>query len=124
MIQKVERNIAEYLDNPPILTPPQVTLPNKLTIATTDSAITAEACMNDPNYYTIRGTVDASRMADNSEILVRVEDVIYRAYQTGENGFLLYLKQEAFTDASARMRVYVVNPDTCVEVLSSEVTLP
>ena len=50
--------------------------------------------------------------------------MVYRAYQTGENGFLLYLKQEVFTDASAQMRVYIVNPDTCVEVLSSEVTLP
>ena len=124
VIQKVERNIAEYLDNPPVLTPPQVTLPNKLTIATTDSAITAEACMTDTNYYAIRGTVDTGRLEDNSELLVRVDDVVYRAYQTGENGFLLYLKQEGFTDASAQMRVYIVNPDTCVEVLSSEVTLP
>ena len=80
--------------------------------------------MNDTNYYTISGTVDTGRMEDNSELLVRVDDVVYRAYQTGENGFLLYLKQEVFTDASAQMRVYIVNPDTCVEVLSSEVTLP
>ena len=44
VIQKVERNIAEYLDDAPILTAPGAELPRRLRVATTDSSIQAEEC--------------------------------------------------------------------------------
>ncbi|MBR5342274.1 MAG: hypothetical protein IK149_00090 [Oscillospiraceae bacterium] len=93
--EKVERNIAEYLSLPPVLSAPEITL------AGTEERIDAEAgihvapCDYDAAYLTLSGTVDASLLGAKTEILVRVGGTVYEAYQTGENGFLLYLKKDA-----------------------------
>ena len=124
VIEKVERNIAEYLENPPILTPPAAELPTRITIATTDTEILMEDCLNDANYYRISGSVDEKRMQQDSEILVRVDDQLYRAYHTGENGYLLYLKKAAFSGGEVQSEVYIDNGDFCIQALSEQLTLP
>ena len=123
VIQKVERNIAEYLSDPPILTAPRVQLPAAVTIVSSDSAVRMESCMNDANYYRISGHVDPSRLEPDSEILVWVDGVTYRAYHTGENGFTLYLKKGTLTGDSARVEVYLTASDGCLQVLSAEMPL-
>lgn len=125
VLQKVERNITSYLNNPPILTPPTVDLPLKLTIANTDTTIQVAESMNDVNYYQFSGTVDPERMTADSQILVSVNDIIYRAYQTGSsNDFCLYLKKDALTDSSVQAEVYVLSGENCLQVLSASLDLP
>ena len=124
VIQKVERNISEYLENPPILTPPEAELPAAYSIATTDTTVEVAGSVNDVNYYVISGNVDEGRMEPDSEILVWVDGHIYRAYHTGENGYLLYLKKAAFADASAAVEVYMANANTCTQVLAAQIQLP
>jgi hypothetical protein len=124
VIEKVERNIANYLNTPPILTPPEEQLPEKLTIATTESTASVEVCMNDMNYYVLRGVLDESRVQVSSNVLVRVNDRVYPAYLTDENGYVLYLKKTEFTDTTAQVTVYIVNEDQCVQALSTQLNLP
>ena len=124
VIEKVERNISNYLENPPILTPPQAELPAELTISNTDSTVQVIDCMNDANYYTISGMVEEGRLEPGSEILVRVNGNVYRTYQTDDSDFLLYLKKAEFAADTADVQVYVVGDDTCVQVLFSTFTLP
>lgn len=124
VIQKVERNISAYLDNPPVITPPQTELPVNITIGTTSTTVQVEESPYDANYYMIHGTVDRSRMQDDSEILVRVNDRVYRAYHTGEHGYLLYLKKAELTDSTAALRVYVAKGDSCLLALSVTAELP
>lgn len=124
VIEKVERNIANYLNAPPILTPPEEQLPEKLTIAATESTASVETCVNDMNYYVFSGILDESRMQTESKVLVRVNDRIYPAYQTGENGYILYLKKAEFADTNAQVTVYIVNEDQCVQALSAQLNLP
>lgn len=124
VIEKVERNIANYLNAPPILTPPEEQLPEKLTIAATESTASVETCVNDMNYYVFSGILDESRMQTESKVLVRVDDRIYPAYQTGENGYTLYLKKAEFADTTAQITVYIVNEDQCVQALSAQLNLP
>lgn len=124
VIEKVERNIANYLNAPPILTPPEEQLPEKLTIAATESTASVETCVNDMNYYVFSGILDESRMQTESKVLVRVDDRIYPAYQTGENGYILYLKKAEFADTNAQVTVYIVNEDQCVQALSAQLNLP
>lgn len=123
-IQKVERNIREYLLNPPILTAPEAELPNKFTIATTDTEILMENTMNDVNYYRISGTVDTQRMEPDSQIVVCIDGTAYRAYHTEENAFLLYLKKAEFAADTVKAQVYILNSDHCVQALETELTLP
>ena len=123
VIQKVERNIANYLENPPILTPPEAQLPLNFTIASTGTTLQAEESMNAVNYYKLSGTLDEERMETESEVLVCVNGTVYRAYHTGENGYCLYLKKEAVT-APVDAQVYIVNGDKCTQALSSQLELP
>lgn len=124
VIQKVERNISNYLDNPPIITPPQGELPTNITIGNTSTTLQVENCMNDANYYKLSGTVDKTRMQTDSQILVCVDGIAYRAYHTGEDGYLLYLKKADFTATTADVQVYIVNGDSCVKALSVTADLP
>ena len=124
VIQKVERNIREYLENPPILTPPEAELPSKMTLAETDTTVQIDDTMNDINYYRISGTVDATRMAPDSEILVSVDGHIYRAYLSGVGDFSLYVKKANFAGSETRLQVYVLNADHCIQALSTVTALP
>ena len=120
VIQKVERNIAEYLQTPPILSAPETELPAAYSIVSTDISVQMEDCLNDMNYDCISGMVDASRLEENSEILVWVNGHTYRAYHTGENGFLLYLKKGAAGDGY--VEVYVTTGSTCTQVLAANIS--
>ena len=125
VIEKVERNIVNYLNNPPILTAPAVELPSVLTIADTQTSIEVEESMNDINYYKFTGTADAFKMKVNSQILVRINGVAYQAYQTGSgNDFCLYLKKDAFTEKSVEAEVYILNGVRCLQALSTTIELP
>lgn len=123
VIQKVERNIVDYLENPPILTAPEAVLPQNFTIASTDTTVQVEESMNAVNYYKLSGTLDAERMETASEVLVCVNGTAYRAYHTGENGYCLYLKKEALT-APADVQVYIVNEYKCIQALATQLELP
>lgn len=124
VIQKVERNITNYLENPPILTPPEGELPLNITIAETETTVQIEECMNDPSFYKLSGTLDPERMETNSETLVWVNGSFYRAYQTGDQAYMLYLKKDSFAESFADIQIYIVNGATCVQALSETVTLP
>lgn len=123
VIEKVERNITAYLNEPPILSAVETEALGDLTVSAADATVTIESCENDVLFYKISGTITADRLQDNSEILVAVDDHVYRAYQTGERDYLLYLKKSAFTETTATVRVYLVNEDVCVQVLCEEIGL-
>lgn len=124
VIEKVERNIANYLDSPPVITPPQAHLPASFTISKTDTTVQLEESMNAMSYYQLSGVLDNTRLERNSQILVRVDGVVYRAYQTGEDGYMLYLKKADFTAETMQVQVYIVNDSSCIQALSAEIGLP
>lgn len=124
VIEKVERNISDYLNDPPIITSPNTDLPTNITISSTNTTAEIESCLNDANYYKLRGTVDNERIENQSEILVSVGDKVYRAYQLGEDGYSLYLKKADFADSAVSVKIYTVNDDNCVQVLSTSIELP
>ena len=124
VIQKVERNIADYLENPPILTPPEAQLPSNILIAQTETGAVVENTDSDTRYYRISGTVEGSQwLHTDTQIVVRVGQRYYQAYHTGEEGFLLYLKKEDVAQTD-KLQVYLVNGDTCTQVMSSQIVLP
>lgn len=124
VIEKVERNIANYLNAPPLITAPSAALP--VTIRITDTASTAQVtdCENDMTFFQFSGSIDSDRMQTDSEILVRVNGKTYSAYHTGENGFVLYLKKADFKGETADVQAYIVDGDTAIEVISATLTLP
>ena len=124
VIEKVERNITDYLAEPPVLTAPTAALPQRITIADTDSTVTLEESPNDLRFYQLRGTVDAARLQTDSQVLVCVGETVYRAYLTGESEFMLYLPKAALSGATADIRVYALQEDMGVQVLFTTLALP
>lgn len=124
VIEKVERNISEYLSGPPVLTPAETDAPRDITIADTDTRIEVSVSENDVNYLAFTGTVDPARVTEDTRILVSVGDRTYPAYMTGGNGFLLYLKAADVNGPSAAVRVYAVSEGGAVLALYEELPLP
>ncbi len=124
VIEIVERNITNYLNNPPILSPATTEISDSITVAETDSSIKIEACMYDANYYTLSGIIDAEHISTSSEILVKVGDIVYRPYQTETNGFLLYLSKEALIDSEYPVEVYISDKNSTLTALSETLTIP
>ena len=124
VMEKVERNIADYLTNPPVITPAETQLPTNITIASTATTVQLSGCATDMNYYQISGALDTSRLQPDSEILVSINSRVYTAYQTEEAGYLLYLSKDLLTEPAAEVRVYMVTGDTCLQVLTQALPLP
>ena len=124
VIETVERNLADYLKEPPILSAPQGELPDDILIAETDSAVSAAVSEYDVNYFLISGTVDPARVGDETDVLVSVNGTVYRAYLTGENSFALYLKTADLDTAQPlKIRVFAAEDGSCVRVVAEDLTL-
>lgn len=117
VIEKVERNIREYLDDPPVITAPQILAPEVFSIRTTDSTISVEKSANDSAYVKISGTVDNTLTDVYTKILVQIGDTCYRPYLTGTDGYVMYLPSEAVEEGS-RYQVFAINDGKYVCVLS------
>ena len=124
VIQKVERNISDYLNEPPILTGPKAELPDNLTFAATETTVQVEPCMYNANYVQFTGTVDPERLTPDTQVLVAVGDTVYRAYHTGEDQYLLYLKTADIAAPSAEVQVYLLSQDKCIQALSEALEIP
>ena len=124
VIEKVERNVSEYLTDPPILTPAEVSAPRDITIAKTETSVAVTVCENDVNYLAFTGTVDPTRMTEDTEIFVSVNDRVYPAYMTGGNGFLLYVKAAEIPGRTAVVRVYAAAENSTLLALYEEILLP
>ncbi len=124
VIEKVERNITDYLLNPPIITPLSGELPKNILIRDTNTSVSIENCEYDVNYFTISGEINEGSVSEKSEIYLSINDSVYRAYQTGENGFTLYFKKADLNKQNIELRVYTVNDDSCIQVLYETVKLP
>lgn len=124
VMEKVERNITDYLVNPPIMTGTITGTPNVYTIANTSSTVQATTSENNADYIMITGAVDPSRIKDDSDIMVSIDGVCYNAFQTENNGFLLYIKRDKFTKDTFRAEVYVKTDDVITNVLITELKVP
>ncbi len=124
IIEKVERNIANYLKNPPILTPVTKILPGKFTVVRGNAGLSMESCLYDPKYVAISGEVDAAYLSTDTEIVVSVDGVAYETWHTSETGFLLYLKRDVLVSDTADVRVFVLQDDECIQVSADHVAVP
>lgn len=95
VMEKVERNIAEYLTMPPILSAPQAELPPAEAQIEAEAALRLAPLDYDRDYWQLSGELDPALLEARTQIFVRVNGLAYAAYHTGENGFVLYLRREA-----------------------------
>ncbi len=110
--EKAERNLADYLDMPPLLAAPELTLETPVAGGgQADAVLSLRAQENDPRYLCLQGTLTAVRLEPADTILAEIDGRIYDCYQTRGEGFLLYLRREALPQTPLAVRVLVAGAD-------------
>lgn len=107
VIEQVERNIRRYLDEPPIIGAPRVS-PDNLAkpLRLREAQTSIETCAYDVTFLEIRGEITDGNLALDSDIYVSVGSTLYCAYQTGEAGFVLFVKADSLSPEDIRVSVF------------------
>lgn len=125
IVEKVERNISDFAEEPPVMTGPKLTEEIDYASVDTDTSVLIEKSENDSSYTTISGIVDEDVMSSDTRIFVKVNisgdiENIYEAFTVStdesDNGYLLYLLDEngIYEEASVEIITYTNGKYTLV----------
>ena len=111
IFEKVQRNVGEFMTMPPVLSSPvykgditDADVPDQNTTEGTE--VTVKPLEAAADYYEVSGKLNSSLLETDTDILVEINGMTYRAYHTGENDFCVYIKKESL-DFPAEIKVYV-----------------
>ncbi len=105
VLEKVERNLSEYLTMPPIISSPKTERPKAAETIESDTTISLKALEYDFNYYKISGKVTDGLLKEETDILVCINGDCRRAYHTKENGYEVYIKKNEIDTWPAEIQV-------------------
>lgn len=108
IVEKVERNIVQYIESPPIITAPEIARPDTQEEVQSNTTVYAESFAYDSAYYRICGEADDAYLGDETDILICVNGSCYQAYHTGTAGYELYLPKEQLSSGSFEVEVLAV----------------
>lgn len=132
IIEKVERNLKDFITDPPMLTPVETKLPGEATQVKTKTTVNVAASEADTSYNEISGSLDSKYVTPGMKVYVTVgegdEAHTYQAYLVNANSadsdndsansavessaessntqYRLYLPQETM-DTKTKVQVYV-----------------
>lgn len=94
VFEKVERNLQEYIQIPPIISAVETEVPHDVESMESDTTISMESFDYDFNYYKINGNVEETLLKDETEIIVRINGTYYESYHIESNGYEVYIQKE------------------------------
>lgn len=112
VFEKVERNISEYINTPPIISAPETDVSQITDTQESGTDISMESLDYDFNYYKISGSVDEAFLSDETDIVVRAGDIYYEAYHIGNNDFELYIPKDDIQSYPVEIAVLTRDEDT------------
>lgn len=130
--EKVERNIRDFAQEPPVFTGPVVEIESKAEKRETKTTLFIEESEYDSNYWKIAGCLDSEYVKDKTNVYIKIDDgknpTIYEAFTTtntsGEEGYVLYLRKMKLTKAKVHVCVFMKNGDQLLEVKNeTEITI-
>lgn len=112
IIEKVERNIKDYLNAPPILSAPVAQSPDQFTLLLQKQSlnIQVEPLEYNPGYVAITGSIPKKVQSARGEYVIVIHDIPRKAYQLADGSFLLYLKADDVAETED-IQVYVKADD-------------
>ena len=116
VFEKVERNLSEYINMPPIISAPEEDIPQAakamLEKENSGTTISMESLDFDFNYYKISGSIKDSLLEDETDIIVGINGTYYKAYHIDANDYAVYIKKENITTYPVEIEVLTKNLDT------------
>lgn len=113
VVEKVERNLREFVETPAVLPAPEVKLHDSDAQELSGATVTAEICEANMLYYAFSGEVTTG-VQEETQIYLRLTDAAgvtktYEAFTTtsgdSDNGFLVYLPRSQFDDPAGNHTV-------------------
>lgn len=105
VFEKVGRNLAEFLNMPPIIPAPGTDAPQAAEPVESNTTISIGPLEFDFNYYKISGEVDSAFLGEETNIVIQVGGSYYKAYHTGSNGYVAYMEKENMPAAPVELGV-------------------
>ena len=117
IFEKVERNLADYITMPPIISSPEVK--SGIEVPALDSQpdganIFIQSLDFDFNYYKIGGEIKESLLSTTSDVVVEVNGKQYHAFQIGDNGYEIYIKKDSIASFPLGVKVIVIDDASAV----------
>ena len=102
IFEKVERNLRDFITQPPIIAAPKCTEDRgitssrrgrmfEITFAVEQSELEIQNSPYDPDMVRILGQVPDGILEADTRILLQINGTVYRTFHIGENGFMVYL---------------------------------
>ena len=124
IIERVERNIREFVNYPPILTVELAGLAIADAPDDSKAGISIRENEDDYEYFTISGKIDASCLENDSDILLSVDDgeirTAYEAYGIGQNKYAAYIRSENLQADEVTVTVAVRNQNGQITPVSTK----
>lgn len=111
--EKVERNISEYINMPPIITAIQADVPQVVEAQESGAVISMGSSDFDFNYYKISGSVDEALLGDETDIVVQINGIYYEAYHIGTNDYEVYIPKESINTYPVDIKVLTRDRESC-----------
>lgn len=128
IVEKVERNVNEFAEDPPIMPGPTVTVPADLEATETNTSVQMESFAGNTAYWTIYGTVDTAHTAPDMVVYVQITDgdsvETFEAFTTtvadSDYGYQLYVPKSFITGDAIQVEILTKTGDTIQSVCSAD----
>lgn len=131
IVEKVERNISDFAENPPIMTGPLIKNVPEAESSETKTEFEMVSAEANTDYWEIRGLLDEKYASGESPVYVRVETEgnasVYEAFTVSDgaadNGFLLYLPKDELAADKVKVGVMTEADGQWITAAEKEITL-
>lgn len=121
IFEKVERNLPEYIEMPPIISAPQAECAENAGPLESGTTVSMETLEYDAGYYKISGSVEGALLEDETDIFVRVNGVCYQAYHIGSDDYEIYIKKDKVRTYPAEIEILTEGKGTCRRVQTEKI---
>ena len=123
IFEKVERNLRDFINNPPIISSPVISeeLDINENYGESVSDITVTTNMFDPNFYELKGNVNKELISNDSDIILKVNDIYIDAYETKETEFMAYLPKNMYVSNTISIEVLLKDGDTIDAIFKKDI---
>lgn len=131
ILEKVERNLAELAEEPPVVEGITVNLGKAMQTEDSDTSINVTESKNNTGYMEISGVADAKFCKEDTDIYIRIldngtENIYKTLYTSGDGsdyGYKLYIQKEKFYGGETVFEVIVENKGKLQIVQSEKIKL-
>lgn len=121
VFEKVERNLSEYINMPPIISAMEADAFTDAESLESDTTVSVGSLEYDADYYKISGSVEEGLLEDETDIIVRINGTCYEAYHIGNNDYELYMKKKNVRIWPAEIEILTKDRQICRVVQTEQI---